>query len=333
MVEVDENQQQMQADMDDQHQQQDMMDQDGEEHQQINHVELNKVDVIALYKQLSEEAKMEPHDAFLQYLEHSYDENESLEIILPGNHKYMFTDRINDNHLIVICKTLERYALYIEDIDLRYNEITDLGARMLGDLIKGSHRLFNLNLMGNHIKSNGAQYVAKSLKECTNLQSLNFNGNKIKTGGAMMVTELLFDHPKLTSLSLGNNKIDHDGIIGILSVLNSSNYTLKELNIDNPVYKTICQSVAIHFGKMFQNNFGLQRLSIQKHLLRDDGVYIIMEHLLENTALKVLDLNANEITFKGCEAIAKYLKGENCTLESLHLANNKASDYGAKAIS
>ena len=44
-------------------------------------------------------------------------------------------------------------------------------------------------------------------------------------------------------------------------------------------------------------------------------------------------MNANEITFKGCEAIAKYLKGENCTLESLHLANNKCSDYGAKAIS
>ena len=57
-----------------------------------------------------------------------------------------------------------------------------------------------------------------------------------------------------------------------------------------------------------------------------------MEHLLENTTLKVLDLNCNEIAFKGCEAIAKYLKSEACSLESLHLANNKASDYGAKAI-
>ena len=55
--------------------------------------------------------------------------------------------------------------------------------------------------------------------------------NKIKTNGAMMVTELLFTHDKLLSLNLGNNKIDHDGIIGILSVLNSSNYTLEELNI------------------------------------------------------------------------------------------------------
>ena len=39
----------------------------------------------------------------------------------------------------------------------------------------------------------------------------------------MIVTELLFTHEKLEALNLGNNKIDHDGIIGILSVLNSSN--------------------------------------------------------------------------------------------------------------
>ena len=67
--------------------------------------------------------------------------------------------------------------------------------------------------------------------------------------------------------------------------------------------------------------------------MRDDGIFILMEKLRDdNTTLKVLDLNVNEITFKGCEAIAKYLSAESCTLESLHLANNKCSDYGAKAI-
>ena len=57
-----------------------------------------------------------------------------------------------------------------------------------------------------------------------------------------------------------------------------------------------------------------------------------MDKLRENNTLKVLDLNANEISFQGCEAIAKYLKSENCSLEALHLANNKCSDFGAKAI-
>ena len=230
--------------------------------EQVEMAELVKGDVITLYKEKSEQAGLEPHDAFLQYLEETYDENESLDIVIHGNHKYLFTDRITDNHIIVICATLERYAVWIEEIDLRFNQITDVGAKAIGDLICRSPKLYSLNLMGNHIKSEGAQYLAEALKECTQLQTLNLSSNKIKTGGAMMVTELLFDNVKLLSISLGNNKIDHDGVIGILSVLNSSNYTLEELNLDNPVYKTICQSVAIHFGKMFQNNVGLQKLSI-----------------------------------------------------------------------
>jgi Ran GTPase-activating protein (RanGAP) involved in mRNA processing and transport len=110
--------------------------------------------------------------------------------------------------------------------------------------------------MGNKIKDK-SKTLAEALKYCTSLQYLNLNGNKIATDASMLLAELLFTHEKLESLNLGNNRIDHDGIIGILSVLNSSNTTLTEMNIDNPQYKTICQSVAIHFGKMFQNNEGL----------------------------------------------------------------------------
>jgi len=58
----------------------------------------------------------------------------------------------------------------------------------------------------------------------------------------------------------------------------------------------------------------------------------MMEHLLENNTLKVLDLNANAISVKGCEAISKYLKSSNCSLESLHISANKCADFGAKAL-
>ncbi len=219
--------------------------------------ELVKTDVLNLYKERCKAADLTPHRAFIRYLEETYDENDAIEIVIQGNDKLNFTNRINDEALICICSTLQKYAIYIEDIDLRFNEITDIGAKSLGELISKSQRLLGLNLQGNRIKSEGAQFLAEALKECPNLQYLNLNNNKVKTNGAMMITELLFSHDKLLSLNLGNNKIDHDGIIGILSVLNCSNYTLEELQIDNPVYKTICQSVAIHFGKMFQNNVGL----------------------------------------------------------------------------
>jgi Ran GTPase-activating protein (RanGAP) involved in mRNA processing and transport len=189
-----------------------------------------------------------------------------------------------------------------------------------------------LNLQGNTIEINGAQYLAEALKNCELLQYLNLNGNKIQTDGAMNVTELLFSHKKLLELNLGNNDINHDGVIGILSVLNCSNYTLEMLNIDNPDYSTICQSTAIHFGKMFQNNLGIQKLSMQKHKMRCAGVFTIMEYLLENNTLRVLHLTANDIRFQGCESIAKYLKSETWTLESLHLGANEWGNYGAKAI-
>ena len=64
---------------------------------------------------------------------------------------------------------LDQYATYIEDIDLRFNEITDEGAQALADLISKSQRLLGLNLQGNKIKSEGAQFLAEALKECTNL--------------------------------------------------------------------------------------------------------------------------------------------------------------------
>lgn len=63
---------------------------------------------------------------------------------------------MTDKDLIALCSTLERYAIYIEDIDLRYNEITDLGAKSIGDLIVRSPRLLGLNMQGNKIKSEGA---------------------------------------------------------------------------------------------------------------------------------------------------------------------------------
>lgn len=213
---------------------------EGNTGEDVAYNELLKSDILDQYRGKCEEAGIEPHEAFVAYLEETMEENDGIDLVIPGNDKYNFTNRIDDDNLAVLCATLKPVAIYMVDMDLRFNKITDVGAKALADLVSKAPRLLGLNLQGNSIKSEGAQYLAEALKECTNLQMLNLNGNKIKTNGAMMVTELLFTHDKLLSLNLGNNKIDHDGIIGILSVLNSSNYTLEELNIENPVYKTIC---------------------------------------------------------------------------------------------
>ena len=121
-------------------------------------------------------------------------------------------------------------------------------------------------------------------------------------------------------------------MIGITSVLNWNNNSLLFLNLDNAFYTSIGQETAIHLGKMLQSNKSLEKLSLKKHSFSCDAIYVITEHLLENNKLRVLDLSANKIAFKGCEAIAKYLKGEFCALESLILSSNRLGHYGAKAI-
>lgn len=67
-----------------------------------------------------------------------------------------FNSRLTDQSLIALVAALEPYAEYIEDIDLRFNEISDTGAKALGDLVGRSSRLLGLNVQGNKIKSEGA---------------------------------------------------------------------------------------------------------------------------------------------------------------------------------
>ena len=83
---------------------------------------------------------------------------------------------------------------------------------------------------------------------------------------------------------------------------------------------------------MLEANKSIQKLSIKKHNFTCEAIYTITEKLLLNNRLKVLDLSANKIAFKGCEALKKYLMGEYCSLESLILASNRTGHYGAKAI-
>jgi hypothetical protein len=82
----------------------------------------------------------------VKYLEESSEENDAIEIIIPGNHKLNFNNRITNEQLIAICSALSKWSIYIEDIDLRYNEISDVGAKALGDLLVRAPRLLGLNL-------------------------------------------------------------------------------------------------------------------------------------------------------------------------------------------
>jgi len=77
---------------------------------------------------------------------------------------------------------------------------------------------------------------------------------------------------------------------------------LDTLCLDNPFFEGIGQVTAFHIGRMLQTNKSLSKLSLRKHGLNDEGIFVICEHLLENERLRVLDLGANKISYKGCQS-------------------------------
>lgn len=123
----------------------------------VGQAELNKTELLENYRQRCGLMQVAPNRCFIRYLEETADENESLELVIQGNDKLNFNSRLTDEGLIAMCSALVPYGSYLEDIDLRFNEIGDLGARALGDLLSRSNRLLGLNLQGNKIKSEGAQ--------------------------------------------------------------------------------------------------------------------------------------------------------------------------------
>jgi Ran GTPase-activating protein (RanGAP) involved in mRNA processing and transport len=285
------------------------------------------------YKDGCGSKKTEMLPSIVRYLKEASKKKEELDVVIRGNDKYNFHDRVTDEQLELLVDTLKPRPLTVLSVDLRFNHISDKGAIALATFLKEAKNIGAVNLHGNSIGSQGAEQLAQALKGAEKLTYLNLNGNSIGTDGCIAITELIFYNPKLRHLDVGNNDIKYDGIIALANVV-GSNYTIEVLNMENPsfLFFMVGQEWATHIGKMLANNLGLQKLSLRKHKLRCDGVYTIMEHLLENNKLKVLDLSANEIGVEGCAAIAKYLRQEGCVLEGLQLANNKAGDLGAKNL-
>ena len=144
-MEAEQQMQMQEQARDDGHEQVGVVEQDDGD-QQVEYAELVKSEVLTQYRENCQQADIEAHEAFCAYLEETYDENDSIDLCILGNDKYNFTNRIDDKALIVLCQTLERYAIYISDIDLRYNKITDHGAKALANLISKAPRLLGLNL-------------------------------------------------------------------------------------------------------------------------------------------------------------------------------------------
>lgn len=80
----------------------------------------------------------------------------------------------------------------------------------------------------------------------------------------------------------------------------------------------------------------LETLDIEQTQFGDASVARLFELLTEHSAsnerplsLQTICLNADGVSTKGCEALAKYLALPNCSLRNLYIASNPIGDKGA----
>ncbi|KAL5013855.1 hypothetical protein ScPMuIL_008125, partial [Solemya velum] len=261
-------------------------------------------------------------------LENLSEDRENMYLYLAGNNKLLTNSdaRLTDRDCEVLYKLLCN-NLFVTSLDLRYNNITDEGAKFIASLIEETSCLEHINLMFNDIGETGAAVIAKSLHKNETLKSLQITGNKIGNRGGMYFAQMLQINTSLEALDLGDTDMTIEAIIALATVLNQ-NRSLRVLNMNRPLLFTHQEEHTVHVANMLKVNVSLLELHLQKYELRDFGATRLAENLMDNLSLTHLDLSCNRITRDGAKELAKVLK-RNTELKVLDLGYNRLEDDGA----
>uniref|UniRef100_A0A0G4I9Y6 Uncharacterized protein n=1 Tax=Chromera velia CCMP2878 TaxID=1169474 RepID=A0A0G4I9Y6_9ALVE len=271
-----------------------------------------------IVEQLSEAAKAQQEDAEVNHLV----------ISAPGNDRRVFSNRIGDTDIALISKVFSPQGFALQYVDFSYNTIGDKGAAGIANMLPECPNLRALILRSNDIGPYGAHMIASKLSVCTELSKLDLSFNPIGRDGGMSVAAYLQTPNKLLHLDVDSAEVNIDVLIALAAVLHVNNRTLCILNVENPRLFTLQQEHCTHFGRMLQVNTRLMELYLGKQKIRDEGTQVLVSHLFDNRALRVLDLRCNEISVKGAFEIARLLESD-AVLQWLNLEANRMQDEGA----
>ncbi|XP_051538123.1 leucine-rich repeat-containing protein 34 [Myxocyprinus asiaticus] len=280
------------------------------------------------YVSLCVESLKAPNACILEVFAENMSRDGSLK--LTGNDRLKHRDRLTDDDMLVLTKTLKGNAA-IKDLDLTYNCITDKGAVYVADLIQASESLQSLDLMCNNIEADGAEVIAKSLHKNKSLRKLRMTGNKIGNKGAMQLATMLQINATLEEVDVSDCDLATQSVIAFAIVLHN-NRRIHAINVSRPLLFSLQEETTVHMAQVLKVNKTLRELHMGKHGMTDTGVERLCEALKINFSLRYLDLCCNRITRDGAKSLSEVLK-QHGTLEILDLSFNRIEDDGAVYIS
>ncbi|KFO94264.1 Leucine-rich repeat-containing protein 34, partial [Buceros rhinoceros silvestris] len=276
-----------------------------------------------------------PENPFIAHVLQEADKNDKMQtkgitLKIAGNNRLVPVQRVTDDDLQVLASVLGN-AAFITGLDLRYNLLTDAGAKHVATLLQENSSLRYLNLMFNDIGTSGAELIARALHSNEALVHLRMTGNKIGNKGGMFFALMLQINSALEKLDLGDCDMGTQCLIEIATAL-TQNKSVKAVNLNRPFLYSQEVETTVHVALMLKNNNSLVELHLCKHEMKNFGVERLCEALYENSSLRYLDLSCNKITSDGVKFLGEVLK-RNQTLEILDLHTNRLEDAGAIYLS
>ncbi|XP_066858517.1 leucine-rich repeat-containing protein 34 isoform X7 [Anser cygnoides] len=235
---------------------------------------------------------------------------------IAGNNHLVPVQRVTDEDLQVLAFVL-RSSIFVTGLDLRYNVLTDVGAKHMATFLQGTQCLIAIATALTQNKSVKAinlnrpllysqeeettVHVASMLKNNSSLVELHLCKHEIKSFGVERLCEALYENCSLRYLDLSCNRITRDDVKFL--------------------------------GELLKRNQTLEILDLNSNRIEDDGAVYLSEALaLYNRTFQVLSVVSNNISGKGLVALSQAMK-TNMELSYIYIWGNKFDDATCMAFS
>ena len=191
----------------------------------------------------------------------------------------------------------------------------------LANVIKYNSDLEQLGLENNKLRPS-ATVILQALKENSQLKVLNLSNNNMTGQVAEDLANVIQNNSGLEELYVSNNNLGPSACMILQALKQKSN--VKILYLHNTF---MTGKIVEELANVIKCNSNLEQLGLEDNKLGPSAT-VILQALKENSQLKVLNLNNNNMTRQVAEDLANVIKN-HCNLEKLFLANN---NLGPSAI-
>ncbi|KAG2462829.1 MYNN protein, partial [Polypterus senegalus] len=146
---------------------------------------------------------------------------------IPGNTPIVPVPRVTDSDIVALAQAVNN--TFVTGLDLRFNQLTDLGSQHLANLLKRNETLKRLQLTGNKIGNIGAMSLASMLQINNCLEDLDVSDCDVEETTVHMA-QMLKMNQHLIELHLGKHDMKDFGVERLSEAL-TFNFTLRYLDL------------------------------------------------------------------------------------------------------